>query len=243
MAQKSDLISGIQLAYDETMAFASELSDRERSTPGLVDRWTARDVLAHLGDSNQQMVETLAAGRRGETPPSGRSNEEVYHQYKDQPWEVLLTVIRQAYASLFEQVQALNEDELNAPAEWLNGRVMWRAIAGTGFLHPVIHLAQAFIERGERERAIRLNDRATDLSERLDDSPDWQGLFLYNTGCFYALMGEKQLALDKLERGFRLSSRLVEFSKQDTDLVSLQVDADFLALLDRVSIQEQSSIN
>jgi tetratricopeptide (TPR) repeat protein len=241
MVHKSDLISAIQLAYDETLAFAAELSEAERSTSGLVDRWAARDVLAHLGDSNRQMTETLATGRRGETPPAGLSNDEVYQRYKDRPWEDILTLIHESYNSLLEQVKALNEEELNAQADWLNGRFLWRAIAGSGFLHPVIHLAQALIERGERAQALRLNERATALSEHLDDSPDWQGMFLYNTGCFYALMGEKQLALEHLEKGFRLSSRMVEFSKEDTDLVSLREDPDFLALRERFSVSEQAS--
>jgi tetratricopeptide (TPR) repeat protein len=143
----------------------------------------------------------------------------------------VLNLVQAAYRSLFEQVRELKDEELNAPAEWLNGRLVWRAIAGAGFLHPVIHLAQAFIERGERERALRLNDQSAALAERLDDSPDWQGMFLYNTGCFYALMGEKQLALENLEKGFRLSPRMLEYSREDPDLVSLREDADFLALL------------
>ena len=241
MTQKSDLIAAVQFAYDETLAFAGKLNEAELSTPGLVDRWTAHDVLAHLADSNRQMAETLAAGRGGEEPPAGRSNEEVYHLYKDQPWENIHTEIREARQLLFEQVDLLSEAELNARADWLNGRPIWRAIAGTAILHAISHLAQALIERGEPEQAIQLDRRAYEIAERLDDSPDWRGLFPYNTACLYALIGDKPLALQNLESSFKKSPRLVVLSKQDTDLVSLHGDADFLALVEQFSAPEQAS--
>ena len=241
MTQKTALIAAIHFAYDETMSFAGKLSEAELSTPGLVDRWTAHDVLAHLADSNRQMAETLAAGRRGEEPPAGSSNDEVYHQYKDQPWKNIATELGQARQVLFEEMEALREAELNARVDWLNGRPIWRAIAGTAIVHPISHLAQALIERGEAEQAIQLDRRAYEVAERLDDSADWRGLFPYNTACLYALTGNKPMALQNLKSSFKMSPRLVELSKQDTDLVSLHGDTDFLALLEQFSAPEQTS--
>jgi hypothetical protein len=231
MTQKSDLTAAIQFAYDETLAFAGKLSEAELSTPGLVDRWTAHDVLAHLADSNRQVAETLAAGRRGEQPPAGSSNAEVYQRYKDQAWENILAEIRQARHLLLEQIEALSDAELNARVDWLNGRAVWRAIAGTAIVHPISHLAQALIERGEAERALQLDRRAHEIAAPLDESPDWRGLFPYNTACLFALIGDKQMALQKLKSGFEMSPRLVALSQQDTDLVSLHEDAEFLALV------------
>jgi tetratricopeptide (TPR) repeat protein len=243
MTQKFDLITAIQFAYDETLAFAGKLAEAELSTAGLVDHWTAHDVLAHLADSNRQMAETLAAGSRGEEPPVGRSNDEVYHRYKDQPGENILTEIRQARQLLFEQIDALSEAELNSRVDWLNGRPIWRAIAGTAIVHQISHLAQALIERGEPEQAIQLDQRAYEIAVRLDDSSDWRGLFPYNTACLYALIGNKPMALQNLKTSYKMSPRLVELSKQDTDLVSLHGDADFLALIEQFSAPEQASGN
>lgn len=243
MTQKFDLITAIQFAYDETLAFAGTLSEAERLTAGLVDRWTAHDVLAHLADSNRQLVETLAAGRRGEELPVGSSNDEVYHRYKDQAWENIATQLGQARHLLFEQMEALSEEELNARADWLNGRPIWRAIAGTAVVHSISHLAQALIERGEPEQAMQLDRRAYEVAQRLDDSPDWRGLFPYNTACLYALIGNKPMALQNLKTSYKMSPRLVELSKQDTDLVSLHGDADFQALIEQFSAPEQASGN
>jgi len=241
MAQKSDLIAAIQFTHNETLAFAGELSEAERSTPGLVDHWTAHDIFAHLAFSNRQMAETLDSARHGDAPPAGLNNEEVYHLYKGQPWENIFAEIRQTNFSLLEQVQALSEAELNAPAEWSQGRLLWRIIAGNAILHPLIHLAQAYIERGAGQEALQLDERMYSIVSPLDDTPDWQGMFLYNTGCFYALLGNKPLALENLEKSYKLSPRMLEVSKQDTDLVSLQRDPDFLALLGRFSAPQQAS--
>jgi tetratricopeptide (TPR) repeat protein len=235
MAQKTDLIAALQFASQETLGFVAQLSEVDRSTSGSVEHWAARDVLAHLGTGDREISETIAAVRKGENPPPGITNDECYLRYKDQPWSAIESLVRSADALLMEQVQALDEVELNAPVEAINGRPLWRLIAGTSFLHKLIHLNQALIERGERERAIQLNEQTIQLGLRVDDKPDWQGLFLYNTGCYLALMGEKRQALESLEKGMRLNPQLIEYSKQDSDLVSLHGDADFLSLLDRVA--------
>jgi tetratricopeptide (TPR) repeat protein len=240
MAQKTDLITALRFANQETLAFAAGLNDVDRSTSGTADHWAARDVLAHIGTGDRDMAATITAVSKGENPPSGITNEECYLHYKDQPWNEIELLVRSANTSLMEQVQALSEAELNAQVELLNGRLMWRVIAGSSFLHKLTHLAQALIERGERERAIQLNEQTIQLGMQVDDKPDWQGLFLYNTGCYLALLGEKQKALESLEKGMRLNPQLIEFSKLDTDLVSLHGDTDFLSLLDRAAQQAQA---
>lgn len=240
MAQKSDLLVALRFADQETLAFAEGLNDVDRSTPGSADHWAARDVLAHIGTGDREMAATITAIRKGENPPPGITNEECYLRYKDQPWSEIESLVRSASTSLIEQVQALSEAELNAAVESLNGRTMWRAIAGSSFMHKLIHLAQALIERGEREQAIQLNEQTIQLGMQVDDKPDWQGLFLYNTGCYLALMGEKQKALESLEKGMSLNPQLIEFSKQDSDLVSLHGDTDFLSLLERAAQQAQA---
>lgn len=240
MAHKSDIIAALQFADQETALFAAGLNDSDRSTPGTADHWAARDVLAHLGVGDQDIAETIAAVRQGGKPPDGMTNEECYLRHRDKPWSEIETLVRSSYAALIEQVQALSEAELNAPVEALNGRMMWRVIAGSAFMHKLIHLAQALIERGERERALQLNEQTIQFGMQVDDQPDWQSLFLYNTGCYLALLGEKHKALESLEKGMRLNPRMVEFSKQDPDLVSLHDDADFLSLLDRLAPQAQA---
>lgn len=233
MAQKTDLLASIQFAYDEILAFAGGLGEAERTTPGLVDRWAAHDVLAHVGYSVQRSNETLPLRLRGEEPPPGLNNDETYHRYKTASWEDIRTTIRQAFETKLEQVRDLSDERLNTEAEWLNGQPLWRGITGSAFLHPLIHLIQTLIERGEYEKALQLNERAVAMGERLDTSPGWLGTFTYNTGCYYALMGKKQPALEHLEQGLRMAPNLVPFAREDTDLVSLQNDADFQAMLDR----------
>lgn len=237
MAKKSDVFAAVQFANQELLAFLAGLNDADRNTTGSAEQWSIRDMLVHLGLGDRDMAAAIAAIRKGENPAEGITNEDGYQLYKDQPWSEVESLVRSASTRLMEQVQALSEAELSLPVSSSNGRLVWRMIAGSSFLHKVIHIAQALIDRGERERALQLNDQVVQLGMKVDDTPEWQGLFLYNTGCYLALLGEKQKALENLEKGMRLNPTLVEYSKQDPDLVSLHGDSDFLSLLDRAARQ------
>jgi hypothetical protein len=65
----------------------------------------------------------------------------------------------------------------------------------------------------------------------VDESPRWQGLYLYNLACYYAIPGDRDKALASLERAFTLRNELIEWSKSDTRLASLHGDPDYRNLV------------
>jgi tetratricopeptide (TPR) repeat protein len=227
----------LQFAYEEALRYADSLSETERSTSGTADKWMPRDILPHIGEGVKRMGTRLGLIRRGEDLESlgqAADNATVFEQYRDRSWGVFYSLLDKAYKNLLEEASQLSEDQLNTPADWANNLPLWRAVTGNSFLHPLIHLTQMTIERGQGEKALDLNSRAEDLAMRLDDSPDWQGLYQYNNGCYYALLGNKSVALNYLEKGFKLAPQYIEFSREDPDLVSLHSDPDYLTLLERV---------
>jgi hypothetical protein len=58
---------------------------------------------------------------------------------------------------------------------------------------------------------------------------------VYNLACHYALIGERDKALKKLEEGLRLNPNLAQFAPQDNDFASLHDDPDFQAITARAA--------
>lgn len=239
MATKEQLTELVRRGHEEILRLANDLSEEERSTSGTLENWAVRDILAHLGESIMRTAERTAAGLKGENPPvqgdTQTVNDTTFETYRERPWEDITGLLEQANNKMLSQLQVLSERDLNDPKRfpWLQGRPLWRNIVGTAYLHPVSHLSAVYIERGEQDYANRLRVQEMELVAALDDSPYWQGIVHYNMACHYALMGERQKALDELAPALQMNPRLIEWSQQDTDLVSLHEDAEFKALLAR----------
>jgi hypothetical protein len=64
----------------------------------------------------------------------------------------------------------------------------------------------------------------------LEDSDSWQGTNLYNDACYQALFGDRERAVEILEKALSLNPELTEWSKQDSDLDSLRKMKAFKAI-------------
>ena len=64
----------------------------------------------------------------------------------------------------------------------------------------------------------------------LDNSDEARGAVSYNQGCFWALAGQPDRAIALLRSALALRPDLIEWSQQDTDLVSLRDLPDFQAI-------------
>jgi hypothetical protein len=240
MANKAQIMHLIQRGHAEILHLANSLSEAERVTSGEPDHWAARDELAHMCEWKKHDAELLAFARRGEEPPSGehylKVNEVIFEQYRHSSWEEIMALVESAQSEMVAQVEALSEAELQAPDrfEGHQGRPLWRSIAGNSYLHPITHLTGIYLQRGERAYASQLSEEQARLAAELDDSAEWQGITYYNLACYFALLGEKEKALEILEPALKSYPYLVEWSQEDTDLVSLHGKPEFLEMLQRV---------
>ncbi len=233
---KAKLVDLLQRAREEEQAFFARLSDDECSDSGTVECWSVKDGVAHVAEWKARMGQRLVAARRNETPPTyddvDEANAEIFEQYCHQSWADVLKALERAHDELVEQTQAMPEDDL-VDAErfpWQDGRPLWRSIVGSGYSHSVQHLAQLYIERGERDYATQLQETAAELLASLDDSPDWRGVTIYNLACHYALSGEREKAVAKLGEALRLNPDLIEWSKQDPDFASIREEPAYRSL-------------
>ncbi len=242
MADKSQILNLIQTGYQELMYFASLVGPEERAASGEPDRWGGKDILAHIAEWQMQTATELSGGRRMdpklfEIEDVNNSNNIIFERYRAAPWDDVMAMLETAHQKLVEQVTAVTEEDLNRPGryDWLEGRPLWRRIASDVYLHPMAHLNPEFVRRGEREHALQSQEEQVRATLALDPSDEWQGTGLYNMACAWALLGEKEKALELLEKGLRLAPRLAGWSREDSDLELLHGTPEFEAVLQRIS--------
>ena len=228
--QVLDLLRDAQAAE---LSFIGELSDSERNAIGTAEKWEAKDIVAHIIFWLECASVRLAAVARGETPPSfndyERLNAENFEARRNRSWPDVIGDLNRSTEKLLSQVQGFSDTELLDPKhyDWLNGRRLWQSIAGTVYAHPYAHIADYRMRRGNSKRAIELQEAAT---RKMDQIEGADGEPAYNLACFYALAGERDKALSLLPEALRRSPTLVEWSKEDPDLVSLRGEPAYQAL-------------
>ena len=148
---------------------------------------------------------------------------------RDRPWTEIWASIAQAYNALATQIQGIAEDALANPGHfaWRNDQALSGLVISGGYSHPLAHLAQFYFDRGEVAHANQLQAKMT---ARLLELPGSRDAARYNLACYYATTGQPELALTELRVALRLNPKLIEWSKQDTDLDSLRNDPAYQAL-------------
>jgi len=236
MDLKAKLVGLLQHVHAEEQAFVARLTEIERSAEGRPDCWAAKDALAHLAEWKARMAARLTAAATGGTPATyddiDHANAEIFEKYHSLSWGEIIAASEKAQASLLESMQALPESDLIDAQRfpWLRGQPLWRGIAGNGCSHPLSHLAEFLVKRGDDDLAAGLQETAAAALAELDESPDWQSVTTYNLGCYYAIAGQKEQAIAKLKEALQLNPDLKEWAKQDPDLVSICQDPGFQAI-------------
>jgi hypothetical protein len=232
---KKQLSELAQSAYQEVGDFVNTLSDEQRAAQGTLERWSPKDVVAHICEWNTRLSAELQ-GASSELEPNWENldqiNAEIYQSYQRQSWQAVLDQFAASHAQIIEQIQALSEQDLFSLERlaWQRNRPLWRMIVVTLYTHPLLHLSYVYIEWGDRAKALQLHENMAERLIPLDDTPTWRGTNLYNLACNYALTGYKDKALASLSEALRLAPELVEWSRQDADLVSLRDDPAYQAL-------------
>jgi hypothetical protein len=227
MDLRLDLIQLLERTREEEELYIARLSPQEREQVGSVDSWSAKDLMSHLAVWRLRMADRLETAQRGGAPsPDAEVDAEnavIWAEYAGKSWGEVRQALALGHRRLADSLQALSDDELTDPQrfEWQRGQPLWRGVAGNGCTHPVMHLADAYVKRGQTDYAASMMDDVSAHLAELDDAPRWKGVVRYNLACFYALAGEKARAVKLLGEALELHPGLAEWSKEDTDLASL----------------------
>jgi tetratricopeptide (TPR) repeat protein len=232
---KSELAELLQKGYQVEKEFLAALPDQERNADGTFEHWSAKDSIAHNAYWRKHHAEDVLAVLAGKTPTHAEDdqiNDQVYSRYKNQSWEDVETLVDTGMKRMGEAIALISEDDLQRHDfyPWEQGRALWREIVGNIYNHPIIHLAEWHIKRGNPARAAELYQEMTRELTSLDDSPDWQGIIRYNNACSLSLLGDKETAINELREALKLNPGLTEWSQQDPDFEPIRGEAGYKAL-------------
>jgi hypothetical protein len=122
MGNKRELIAAEDLGWNRFMALMESLSDEQMEVPGyIVEGWSAKDLLAHVGSWQAETVQVLEQLRFGTHTPStvdvDALNETFYQANKDLP----LSVVRaESWSARTRMLEEWNElpDVTTTAEEW-----------------------------------------------------------------------------------------------------------------------------
>ena len=225
----------------DQQSLIATLSDAERAALGEPERWSPKDHLAHLNFWRQHALDLMAAAERNEEvldypypdDKVQRLNSQTFAEQHLVPWDDVVAESERLFSAAADQIHRLSPAQLTAARTTPQGdeRVFLEDMLGGFFLHPTDHYAQLYRERGDTERADRLRVASVDtIGEFFGKASALYGNELYNLGCYWALTGRSESAVDAVRRSFALNPTLVTWSRQDSDLDALRDTPAFQAL-------------
>ena len=145
---KSELVEQIQVGHRLLKAMLAELSDEQMLEPGVVGKWSVKDILAHIVTHKQYMIQWIDRQLRGETPQEfqpydmpedqlARLNEQIYLENRDRPLAGLLAELDQSYVRAVMLVFGAQEADLTDTNRFklAGGEPLWEAVAANTFWH------------------------------------------------------------------------------------------------------------
>jgi tetratricopeptide (TPR) repeat protein len=235
MELKQRLLHVLERSDAAQRAFVAGLSNGQRAAVGTYEKWSAKDVVAHLAYWQDHRANTVAAQARGEEPPPSpghyeQANAACFQRFCNCSWDEVQAFADAAHSRLVEAVHALSQKMLAAPLAGSGRPALWQDIVNTAYTHPLMHMAEFYIAQGQPQRAGQLWPEWGELVAPLDDSADWQGLVHYNVACGLALSGNPEQAMLELRQALQLRPDLTAWSRQDSDLSAVRSKPEYRTL-------------
>jgi len=237
MTKKETILQLLDLIDQQEQLIEDLMSAAERDRAGELKRWAPKDVLGHTAVWTERQIENYRRSQHGE--PFIRYdnyleiNDQDFSDNQDMTWEQARQRSIHSRQLLVSLLNELSEEDLLRtdllPAE--NPRPLWQQLTGNAVDHSHIHLGMIFNELGCSQDALPLQEAVSTKLSLLDpDNSHWQANVVYNMACQHALSGQKARAIEELRQALKLNPDLSEWSKEDSDLVSLHEDPEYLAL-------------
>jgi hypothetical protein len=230
---KTRLIQLLDLNRSFQQQLLAEFSTEADRRSGQWENWSFKDELAHIVAWQLNSLARMAAQIHAEPIPDFDDyqtiNRAIYDTNRDRTLAEIVAEADRAYAEYVQIIQAYSAEELTQAARFSDQeqRSLASQIMNNGYEHPLVHYADFYRRRGDLAKGTQLYASGV---AALTDWPEQYGVARYNLACFYALNGLTELAVTELREALALRPDLIEWSKQDTDLVSLHPLAVYQAL-------------
>ncbi len=117
------------------------------------------------------------------------------------------------------------------PFKWYWANTTGEALIRISYFHPRNHLAEHFVERGNRARGYRLYEESAAELRRAAAPPHTLGPALYNLACARVAEGRLEEALSLLGEALPMRADLRTAAAGEPDLASLKNEPRFRAML------------
>jgi len=144
----SELLTRLHESRSELEAALAGLTDAQLTTPGAMDDWTVKDVLAHLTAWEVELVTLLGRWQLGHKPNPlpdddqavARLNAKWHKDYQERPLARVLADWGAVRQQTLRQVERLKDTDLTTPRKWLHGETLADTIKSETFEHEAEHL-------------------------------------------------------------------------------------------------------
>jgi hypothetical protein len=156
------LLRLMEQARTDEAALIAGLSETERTAAGTTERWSAKDLVAHIAGWQAYVVALLEAALAGQAPqPAGNVqafNDRLFTRWYDRPWDEVLDFAQAQRAQIAALLPRFSEADLTDPNRypWRNGEPLARNVWIDVYWHPEIHLADHYAQHGNEAAASRL---------------------------------------------------------------------------------------
>jgi len=226
----SDLLEMLTIMRAAERDIFGALRADVREQPIRAGDWSPKDHLAHLSAWKGRQADRLAAARTGsELEEWQGEDDEINARLREErtawSWDETVADAEAVHERLAAEIRAIDPDVLRDGERLVDGTY------GNGVFHAQQHVSwlQAAGIGIDEQRVITFAEDIERLVRRSSLPDRDRGTAIYNAACFQSMAGRDDRARPLLREAFALRPELLEWARQDGDLVSLHGELEALA--------------
>jgi hypothetical protein len=144
---RTELLTALPISHAALTEAITGLTEAQMITPGVLGKWTLKDILVHLTAWEIELVTVLGQLERGHQPsppPSDAEtdalNEKWYHAYQSRPLDRVINDFHAVRRQTLRQVERLTDADLTTLRPWLKGEPLLGLILAETLEHDAEHL-------------------------------------------------------------------------------------------------------
>jgi tetratricopeptide (TPR) repeat protein len=196
--------------------------------------WSAALLMWHIGRWRQRIRDGLRRAVTGQPvapPPDSERMDDFNDVELEEGAGVSLATAGAMSDAVLQDLIRLWPTIGDRPFKWYVAETAGHALLRNSYHHPRIHLAEHYIERGDRKRADSIFEETAAELNRAQAPPYTLGAALYNLAAARVAEQRSGEALELLNEAVRLRPDLAVAAGADTDMAALRADPHFLKIV------------